>query len=377
MLFLYLIMFFDCIKAAQKYNFWFDYDRTILRFFRPFLPKVVLSTFFIDQNNGIYQNILYFCTKITCYFYHIYSVMTSNSHVIVENIDQFNRYFHQPTYHPLVSVADLSEADLSLFDPTDFGMYCVVLMEVDFGELVLRNTSMHYRGGTIFTMKPGDVVSMHLNGVRPRGRMLVFRPELLNGTGLGRDFYMFNFFDYEVGEALELYEREHNVAINSFNNISAELQAADDEFTSHMLRLGIGQLLTSCRRFYERQFDTRKMHISEVMLRLDSLLDGYLSGESDLPRLLGQPNVAWCASQFHLSPNYFGDLVRREINMTAQAYIQQKVIEKAKLLLADPSLSINDIAARLGFSYANHFTRFFRNKEGISPTELRNRKLFK
>lgn len=302
--------------------------------------------------------------------------MSDKPIVYIENIDHFNRYFHQPTYHPLVSVTDLSLADLSLFDPIDFGMYCVVLMEVDFGELVLRDTKMRYRGGTIFTMKPGDVVMMNLDpGVRPRGKMLAFRPELLNGTGLGRDFYMFNFFEYEVAEALELYESERHVAINSFNNIKAELQAPDDEFTSHMLRLGIAQLLTSCRRFYERQFDTKKMHNSELMTSLDSLLDSYLSGESDLPRLLGQPNVAWCASQFNLSPNYFGDLVRKELNITAQAYIQNKIIEKAKTLLADRSLSINDIATRLGFSYSNHFTRFFRNKVGMSPTEVRKKEV--
>ena len=293
-------------------------------------------------------------------------------HTIVESIDQFNRYFHQPTCHPQVSVADLSKADLSLFEPTDFGMYCVVLMEVDFGELVLRGTSVRYRAGTIFTMKPGDIVSMNLDPrVRPHGWMLAFRPELLNGTGLGRDFYMFNFFSYEVGEALELYDRERHVAINCFKNINAELQAPDDEFTSHMLRLGIGQLLTSCRRFYDRQFDTKKMHSSEMIHRLDSILDNYLSGESDLPKTIGQPNVSWCAQQFHLSPNYFGDLVRREINITAQAYIQNKIIEKAKSLLADHSQSINDIAAQLGFGYANHFTRFFHNKTGVSPSEFR------
>ena len=48
----------------------------------------------------------------------------------VENIDQFNRYFNQPTHHPLVSVANLADAHLSLFNPTDFGMYCVVLMDM-------------------------------------------------------------------------------------------------------------------------------------------------------------------------------------------------------------------------------------------------------
>lgn len=294
--------------------------------------------------------------------------------VKVETIEQFNRYFHQPTYHPLVSVASLSKADLSLFDPTDFGMYCVVLMEADFGELVLQDNCMRYRAGTIFTMKPGDVVSMNLyTDKKPQGFMLAFRPELLNGTGLGRDFYMFNFFDYEVSEALELYESERRVAINCFNNICSELQMKDDEFTSHMLRLGIGQLLTSCRRFYDRQFDTEQLNLSDLMVRLNSIIDGYLSGENGLPQKYGPPSVAWCASQFHLSANYFGDLVRNEVNMTAKAYLQHKVADKAKVLLSDHSISINNIAARLGFGYPNHFARFFKNVTGLSPTEYRRK----
>lgn len=293
-------------------------------------------------------------------------------HVKVENIDQFNRYFHQPTYHPLVSVGNLANADLSLFEPTDFGMYCVVLMDVDFGELVLRGSCMRYRSGTMFTMKAGDVVSMHLDErVRPRGMMLAFRPELLNGTGLGRDFYMFNFFDYDVADALELYDTERRAAINCFNNIMTELQAKDDEFTSHMLRLGIGTLLTFCRRFYERQFDMRTMHSSEFINNLDTMLNNYLAKDSPLPRKYGQPTVAWCAEQFHLSASYFGDMIHKELGMTAQSYIQQKIIEKAKLLLTNDSLSINDIAYQLGFEYPNHFSRFFRTKTGVTPTAFR------
>lgn len=290
----------------------------------------------------------------------------------VENIEQFNHYFHQPTYHPQVSVANLANADLSLFAPTDFGMYCVVLMDVDFGELVLKGTTIHYRSGTMFTMKPGDVVSTNLNpNVKPRGWMLAFKPELLNGTGLGRDFYMFNFFDYDVAEALELYDSERKVALNCYSNILTELQAPDDEFTSHMLRLGIGTMLTFCKRFYERQFDTRQVHSSDMVKRIDMLIDNYLSEESGLARKLGQPTVAWCAEQFHLTPGYFGDLLRKEVGMTAQSYIQLKVLETAKSLLANESLTINDIAFRLGFEYPNHFTRFFRSKEGVTPTAFR------
>jgi len=295
-------------------------------------------------------------------------------HCIVKNIDQFNLYFHQPTHHPLVSVANLSQADYSLFDPTDFGMYCVVLMDVDFGKLYLRGSGVRYRGGTMFTMKPGDIVSMELDpSVTPHGWMLAFRPELLNGTGLGRDFYMFNFFDYEVAEALELYGTERRVAINCFNNILSELEAPDDEFTSHMLRLGIGQLLTQCRRFYERQFDLRQLHASEFVQRIDHMLDNYLSPSSQLATKLGPPTVGLCAEQFHVTASYFGDLVRREIGLTAQEYIQQRVIDHAKTLLSTPSMTINEVAFALGFTYPNHFSRLFRAREGLTPTEFRKR----
>ena len=248
-------------------------------------------------------------------------MQNEKKHVVVKNIEQFNHYFHQPTYHPQVSVARLQDADLSLFDPTDFGMYCVVLMEVDFGELVLRDNCMRYRAGTMFTMKPGDIVSMNLDSrVKPHGWMLAFRPEQLNGTGLGRDFYMFNFFEYKVAEALELYDTERRVIINCFNNIDTELKAPDDELTSHMLRLGIGQMLTFCRRFFERQFDMQDRRPSDIMRKFDNLLDNYLSSGSDMSRRLGPPSVAWCAAQFNLTPAYFGDIIRREIGITAQTY---------------------------------------------------------
>ena len=297
-------------------------------------------------------------------------------HIRVENIEQFNHYFHQPTYHPQVSVARLQDADLSLFEPTDFCMYCVVLMEVDFGELVLHDTCMRYRGGTMFTMKPGDVVSMNLDSrVKPHGWMLAFRPEQLNGTGLGRDFYMFNFFEYKVAEALELFDSERRVIINCFNNIYTELQAPDDELTSHMLRLGIGQLLTCCRRFYDRQFDTKNLHSSDLGKRLDKMIDEYLSEGSNKLRTQGPPTVAWCAEQFHLTPSYFGDIVRREMGITPQAFLQTKLIDRAKSLLASQELTINEIAEELGFSYPNHFARLFRQKTGMSPSAFRRQLL--
>ena len=300
-------------------------------------------------------------------------LLPTQMHRKIENIEQFNRFFNQPTFHPLVSVVNLADAQLSLFEPTDFGMYCVVLMDAEFGELILRGASMRYQAGNIFTMKPGQVVSMNLSAnARPKGWMLAFKPELTVNTGLGRDFYMFNFFDYEVCDALNLYEGERHIMLNCFNTILSELRAPDDEFTGHMVRLGIGQLLSYCRRFYDRQFDTQKERASEIIRKFESILDAYLSDGSELPRRLGPPQVAWCSSQFHLSANYFGDVVKHELGITAKEFIKNKIIKKAILLLENEQLPINEVASRLGFNYPNHFTRFFKQATGKSPSQYKN-----
>jgi len=292
---------------------------------------------------------------------------------IVSGIDEFNAFFHQATLHPLMSVGNLAQADLSLFEPLDFDMYCIVLMDVDFGELVKKGTTMRYRAGTIFSLRPGEIVSMNLDySVKPQGWMLAFKPELLEKSGLGRDFYMFNFFSHDVHEALELSQAERGIILNSFANIVAELQEKNDYLTNHMLHLGIGHLLSYCKRFFERQFAERAGQGNDLRKKLDAIIDGYLSSGSSAQQ--GQPTVTWCASQFNLSPNYFGDLVKKELHITAQEYIQNKVINVAKQLLIETEMPINEIAEELGFNYPNHFTRMFRRKTGISPLQYRKQK---
>ncbi|MCQ2146468.1 MAG: helix-turn-helix domain-containing protein [Bacteroidales bacterium] len=293
---------------------------------------------------------------------------------VVRNIDQFNAYFRQKSFHPLVSIGDLSNAAGSLFEPTDFGCYCVILMENSFGEVIKEGTSLRYKPGTIFTAKPGEVISLKRDySVKPRGKMLVFRPEMIENTGLGRDFYIFNYFDYEVYEALLLNDSERKVMLNCFANIEAELRTENDELTGHMLRLQIGQMLSYCRRYYDRQFDTKQLRTSDFIKKLEKLLDGYYAAGSELPREYGVPSVAWCSGQFHLSPNYFGNLVKKEAHISALEFIHNKIVEKAKSLLIEPDKSVDQIADQLGFAYANHFTRLFKKVTGVSPTAFRKR----
>jgi AraC family transcriptional regulator, transcriptional activator of pobA len=91
-----------------------------------------------------------------------------------------------------------------------------------------------------------------------------------------------------------------------------------------------------------------------------------------MPVELGPPSFGYCAEKLFLSPNYLGDLLKKETGKSAQEHIQLKLIDVAKEKIYDPNKSISDIAYELGFRYPQHFTRMFKKNTGLSPHEYRN-----
>ena len=221
-------------------------------------------------------------------------------------------------------------------------------------------------------MAPGQVVEVEVKDkpqVPPKGRALLFHPDLLRGTSLGRNIAGYTFFSYEVNEALHLSEQERQVVMDCLQNIQSELKHAIDKHSRTLIVSNIELLLNYSTRFYERQFITRNNVNRDVLAGFERLLGDYFAG--DRPERDGVPSVHWCAEQLHLSANYFGDLVKKETGKSAQEYIQLKVIDIAKERIFDPGRSISEIAYSLGFRYPQHFTRLFKKVVGCSPNEYR------
>jgi AraC-like DNA-binding protein len=104
--------------------------------------------------------------------------------------------------------------------------------------------------------------------------------------------------------------------------------------------------------------------------KFEKLLNSYFSSEK--PQTVGLPSVAYCAEALNLSPNYFGDLVKKETGKTAQEYIQFKLIDLAKEKIFDGEKTVNQVAYELGFKYPQHFTRLFKKQVGQTPHEYRS-----
>lgn len=289
----------------------------------------------------------------------------------IETIAEYNDMLGIETLHLLVSVIDLSKAKRARHHRHTFGFYVIFLKEVKCGDIIYGRRRYDYQEGTVVCLAPGQVIGIEDNGetFQPKGWALCFHPDLIRGTSLGSHIKEYTFFSYEVNEALHLSQKERDIFTDCLSKISHELDHAIDRLSRRLISTNIELLLDYCLRFYERQFITRGNVNNDILARFESLLNGYF--DKGQARTVGLPTVKWCASELCLSPNYFGDLIKKETGKTAQEHIQLKLISSAKEKIMNPELSISQVSYELGFQYPQHFTRMFKKIVGMTPNEYR------
>lgn len=289
----------------------------------------------------------------------------------LDSVEKYNNLFGLETLHPLVSIIDLSKATLF---PTrlriNYGVYALFLKDSRCGDIRYGRQTYDYQEGTVVCFAPGQVVSTEMEkGTRPAARGILFHPDLISGTSLGKDIKQYSFFSYDSTEALHLSDKEKEVILDCLDKIEMELEHSIDKHSKRLISRNIELLLDYCMRFYERQFTTRSEVNSDVLAKFEQLLDEYFNGEQI--RREGLPTVKYFADKVFLSPNYFGDLIKKETGKTAQEYIQNKIISLAKEWILGTDKTVSQIANDLGFQYSQHFNRIFKKSVGCTPGEYR------
>ena len=289
----------------------------------------------------------------------------------LESVSQFNRERGQKTLHPLVTVLDQSLSKPVQEALYSSELYIIFLKDTKCEELKYGRNHYDYDEGTLLFIAPGQVYGFEGKGksLQPSGWALCFHPDLIRGTHLGKHINGYSFFSYDAAEALHVSDAEREIVLECFRKIQYELAHAIDKHSRILIVSNIELFLNYCVRFYDRQFVTREHAHKDVLSRFDSLLNDYF--HSGKPQSLGLPSVGYCAEQLHLSPKYFGDLVKKETGKSAQEYIQLKLIDIAKEKIFDASKNISEVAYDLGFKYPSHFTRFFKQHVGSTPNEYR------
>lgn len=293
----------------------------------------------------------------------------------INQISKCNADNNHKTLHPLVSVIDFSKADLRNWGDVDtikfqYGLYCIYLKDVKCGDMRYGRHYYDYQAGTLVFFAPGQVSEMDNPGVyQPMGYGLMFHPDFLIGTALGKAIQQYKFFNYQTHEALHLSDDEREMILGSLAKIEFELKQPVDKHSKKLISANIELFLDYCQRFYDRQFITRDVAHKGILEKFEELLNSYFLSEN--PQTIGLPSVAYFAEELHLSANYFGDLIKKETGQSAKDYIMNKTLEIAKNKIFESDKTVNEIAYELGFKYPQHFTRLFKQKVGVSPVEYR------
>ena len=290
----------------------------------------------------------------------------------LDSVDLYNKLYGLETLNPLVSVIDLNKAtssvDLIRFN---YGIYALYLKLEKACDIKYGRQTYDYQEGTIVCFAPGQTAKTNptTDKVQVNAHGILFHPDLLRGTSLGKNIKKYTFFSYEVNEALHLSEEERSIVMDCLKIIRMELEHGVDKHSKTLLVNHIELLLNYCMRFYERQFITRGKTNRDVLTRFENLLDEYF--ESTLAEQDGLPTVKYFADKLCLSSNYFGDMFKKETGKSPQEYIQEKVIELAKERISGTADTVSQIAYSLGFQYPQHFCRLFKKRVGYTPSEYR------
>lgn len=276
--------------------------------------------------------------------------------------------------HPLVSV--FRHSDLVVPDNFTSQSFTTDLFMIGFKEkqeavVKYGRETYDFQEGTVIFLSPNQVFSFSsadFSNCKDEWT-LVFHPDFLTKTNLGKEIDNYHFFSYETNEALHVSEDEKLALNDLIAKIEKEYYQQIDKHTQEIICINIETILKYCQRFYARQFITRKTVNNRYLTKFEAYLRKYFAHN-----LIdeGLPTVKQCGKALHLSPHYLSDLLKEETGKNAKEHIDLFVIKKAKIQLQNQELSISQVAFDLGFDYPNHFSKFFKSKTGLSPTEYRN-----
>lgn len=292
----------------------------------------------------------------------------------VNKPSDYSSYLGVTDRHPLVSVIEYDRISPVPTTLNDYNVYAIFLRGDELVNLTYGCGRYDYKEGTLLAVAPGQLGGAEDDGekVNISGWSLMFHPDLLQGTSLGKRIGRYTFFDYSLNEALHMTEEEKGIIVGLMRSIEMEINKLRDSHQDNIIVGYIELMLTFCQRFYDRQFLTRKLDNTGILSRFHDILKEYYTSDSQLKQ--GIPTIQYMADRLCLSPGYLGDLIKRATGINASKYIQRMIIQEAKNLLSSGQ-SISQTAYSLGFGYPQHFTRFFKREEGITPKEyLKNRK---
>ncbi len=238
------------------------------------------------------------------------------------------------------------------------------------GTHILNGKTLDVKKGTIYLVSPADFHTL-------------YEKDNANESGRLR-YYNINFNEYalspELRELLSEYSapmsvvaegKDYDILCREFEILLSEYES-DAPLHEHMIQA-----------VFERIFLT----YVRILMKNKSVCDEDSKPKKDssvryivsyLRLHFREPvSLTALAGEVHLTPNYIGELFRRETGMSFTEYVQRLRLNYATNLLVSSEMSVADISNESGFHSVSYFIRSFKNQNGKTPLEYRSMALKK
>lgn len=274
-------------------------------------------------------------------------------------------------HHPLIGIIDLGASQNKTDVKAVIFDFYVITMKTGCDKLYYGQQKYDFDEGVMAFLAPGQILRGETSDLPENinGWMMFIHPDFLWNTALAKKIKQYEYFGYNTNEALFLSEKEQNLVNTIIENIRNEYSSNIDKFSQDVIIAQLELLFTYAQRFYERQFITRKISNSQILNRVEEVLNDYFNNEEISSN--GLPSVQYVADELNISVKYLGSLLKQHTGLSTQQHIHEKLIEKAKEKLSTTSLSVSEIAFELGFEHSQSFSKLFKSKTSQTPLEFR------
>lgn len=270
-------------------------------------------------------------------------------------------------------VRDIEQLDAVVFhgvskfpttQPVVLPKLVIVLVRQGRGKLMFDNTELSVSANNVYILPAKHIFSGTFTSFDHEVTMLILSDKLVEDARLTA--FNYHFEDYHVQPVTHLTESQMRTIAQVMDLFETVL--THEPVLSHrhnalcsVLHVLI-EFMNSFRKSNKTQLDSTRRGSHIYIKLMDLLAEHYTE----------QHQVQFYADKLGLTPKYMSKLILDATGFGANAWIDQYIIAKAKLLLISRGdLSVQEISHMLGFKEQASFTRFFRNIEKISPREFR------
>lgn len=246
--------------------------------------------------------------------------------------------------------------------PHRHNFYLLVLFTHGSGIHTIDFDQYKINKGSVFIIQPGQIHHWELSEDCD-GYIVFYSQELYNFYFRNKQIEDYSFFQPENSTPEILVSENELTDIEwYFSKMLEESQGNKNRRVDKILNL-LDIIHVELSRKYTFENNHESHLYNHRLKEFEKLLDQHF---------ITQKLPGFYASKMNISLKHLNRICKTIVNKTATEIIANRVILEAKRLLIHPNKSISQIADELQFVNYSYFTKMFKKKVGISPSDFRN-----